>query len=249
MSDHAPLTSAPAAAVAPTDTLPKTLDFDGTSVEITDHDGAPWLTLSQIVTALGYDTPAAVTNLYTRNRAEFTPDMTALLRQGRTRVRIFSPRGAHLIGMFARTPRAKAFRRWVLDVLDRPNVGRHALPDLPAPAPEPQPPADPITPEVRAAIARRVQSTVLRQYDRLEADITAAVRRHVERCPEDRDLVRYVQHVDTPDSSLVVVHAADLWALGYQVAALPRALEGAMTALEVLEAATDRQWYPREGGG
>lgn len=33
-------------------------------------------------------------------------------------VRIFSPRGAHLIGMFSRTAKAAAFRRWVLDVLD-----------------------------------------------------------------------------------------------------------------------------------
>lgn len=34
-------------------------------------------------------------------------------------MRVFSLRGAHLIGMFARTPKAKEFRRWVLDVLDR----------------------------------------------------------------------------------------------------------------------------------
>ena len=35
-----------------------------------------------------------------------------------TETRIFSARGCHLIGMFARTDRAKAFRKWVLDVLD-----------------------------------------------------------------------------------------------------------------------------------
>ncbi|WP_354666697.1 P22AR C-terminal domain-containing protein, partial [Escherichia coli] len=33
--------------------------------------------------------------------------------------RVFSLRGAHLIAMFARTPVAKEFRRWVLDILDR----------------------------------------------------------------------------------------------------------------------------------
>lgn len=33
-------------------------------------------------------------------------------------VRIFSPRGCHLIAMFARTPRAAALRRSVLDVLE-----------------------------------------------------------------------------------------------------------------------------------
>ncbi|MDQ9668887.1 hypothetical protein RF033_15005, partial [Serratia marcescens] len=33
--------------------------------------------------------------------------------------RIFSLRGAHLIGMFARTKLAKEFRKWVLDILDQ----------------------------------------------------------------------------------------------------------------------------------
>lgn len=34
-------------------------------------------------------------------------------------VRVFSLRGAHLVAMFATTPKAKEFRRWVLDILDR----------------------------------------------------------------------------------------------------------------------------------
>lgn len=49
-------------------------------------------------------------------------------------VRIFSLRGAHLIAMFARTPVAKAFRKWVLDILDNevkeptpPLIGRRWL--------------------------------------------------------------------------------------------------------------------------
>ena len=33
-------------------------------------------------------------------------------------MRVFSLRGAHLLAMFARTPKAKEFRRWVLDILD-----------------------------------------------------------------------------------------------------------------------------------
>jgi len=32
--------------------------------------------------------------------------------------RIFSPRGRHLLAMYARTANAAAFRRWVLDVLE-----------------------------------------------------------------------------------------------------------------------------------
>ncbi|MGL9724806.1 BRO-N domain-containing protein [Sodalis sp. (in: enterobacteria)] len=37
----------------------------------------------------------------------------------RKKTRIFSLRGAHLVAMFARTPVAKEFRKWVLDILDR----------------------------------------------------------------------------------------------------------------------------------
>lgn len=40
--------------------------------------------------------------------------------------RVFSLRGAHLIAMFARTSKAQAFRRWVLDILD----GHTAAPSL-----------------------------------------------------------------------------------------------------------------------
>jgi len=38
---------------------------------------------------------------------------------GKQQTRVFSLRGAHLLGMFARTEKAKAFRKWVLDILDR----------------------------------------------------------------------------------------------------------------------------------
>lgn len=37
----------------------------------------------------------------------------------KARTRIFSLRGVHLIAMFARTPVAEDFRKWVLDILDK----------------------------------------------------------------------------------------------------------------------------------
>lgn len=40
--------------------------------------------------------------------------------------RIFSPRGCHLIAILSRTNQAKAFRRWVLDVLEAHNLGTGA---------------------------------------------------------------------------------------------------------------------------
>lgn len=38
---------------------------------------------------------------------------------GHQETRVFSLRGAHMVAMFARTPVAKEFRHWVLDILDR----------------------------------------------------------------------------------------------------------------------------------
>lgn len=49
--------------------------------------------------------------------------MTALIDVqtdgGMQKIRMFSLRGAHLIGMLSRAERAKEFRRWVLDLIDR----------------------------------------------------------------------------------------------------------------------------------
>lgn len=106
-----------------TQQLPESIQFEDTSLSVIDRNGTPWLTGLQIASALGFANPRSdMANLYRRNRDEFTNDMTAIVPHGRTRVRIFSPRGAHLIAMFARTPRAKAFRKWVLDVLDGQGV-------------------------------------------------------------------------------------------------------------------------------
>ena len=43
--------------------------------------------------------------------------MTRIVKHGRTRVRVFNREGAWLIGIFARTPIAATFRKWVLVAL------------------------------------------------------------------------------------------------------------------------------------
>ncbi|EPL1955165.1 BRO-N domain-containing protein [Citrobacter freundii] len=95
-----------------------------------------WLTAVEIAQALGYKKSDAVTQIYDRNSDEFRDDMTETLNLSASgnyqkTVRIFSLRGAHLIAMFARTPVAKEFRRWVLDILDK-EVGEPVK--TPAPA-------------------------------------------------------------------------------------------------------------------
>lgn len=119
------------------------LRFDDTVFNVVDRHGQPWLRQPQIGKALGYLEPAKkIHELYTRHADEFSEGMTALVRvpdvnphtggAGQVReVRVFSLRGAHLLGMLARTDRAKDFRRWLLDVLEE-NV--QALPPTMPPA-------------------------------------------------------------------------------------------------------------------
>lgn len=107
------------------DSLPATaLCFQDTKFEPIERPlGEVWVRGSQVASALGYSEPRrALAELFDRNAAEFTDHMTDLVKLptagGLQEVRIFSLRGAHLLGMFARTERAAEFRRWVLDVLD-----------------------------------------------------------------------------------------------------------------------------------
>ncbi|MDN4061128.1 BRO family protein [Massilia sp. YIM B02769] len=104
------------------------LAFEGTNFDTVQRKGQIWLRAAEIAQALGYSRADKVTQIYERNKDEFSSAMTLNLKlrvkgfgagNSSKDVRVFSLRGAHLIAMFARTPVAKAFRRWVLDILDR----------------------------------------------------------------------------------------------------------------------------------
>lgn len=99
------------------------LVFENTEFDVVDIHNVPWLRGYQIGKALEYTDPSqAISKLYDRNADEFTDEMTQVLdlptAGGVQPVRIFSPRGCYLLGMLARTEKAKAFRAWVLDVLE-----------------------------------------------------------------------------------------------------------------------------------
>ena len=90
------------------------------------RDNQPWFRSSEIATALGYAREDTLSRLYYRNADEFTSEMTQMVEISvdrqfgvEGRARIFSLRGCHLLAMFARTPVAKAFRKWVLDVIEQ----------------------------------------------------------------------------------------------------------------------------------
>ncbi|MHC9356960.1 P22AR C-terminal domain-containing protein [Enterobacter ludwigii] len=99
------------------------LTFHNTNFSYMEMAGQVWLTASEIGQALEYADDKAVQRIYSRHSDEFTEKMTGVVKlttpSGTQDSRVFSLRGTHLIAMFARTPKAKEFRRWVLDVLDR----------------------------------------------------------------------------------------------------------------------------------
>ena len=108
------------------------LTFENTEFDVVDIHNVPWLRLPQIGVALGYENPYKLQQLHARNADEFTDEMTQVLELptagGVQPVRVFSPRGCYLLGMLARTEKAKAFRQWVLDVLEGRTVARQSKP-------------------------------------------------------------------------------------------------------------------------
>lgn len=111
---------------------------DQVVVPYDNGDGKFWFTADTLAGLLGYADKDKVLNLFYRHEDEFSPSMTTLakvrvnginnsLREIDTR--LFSPRGAHLIGMFARTKVAKELRVWLLDLVERegsaPQLGVH----------------------------------------------------------------------------------------------------------------------------
>lgn len=119
------------------------LTFKEHSVAPFDNgDGKIWFAAKQAATLLGYTNAKSIANLYNRNADEFTTSMslvTHTVTSGKInglqhkKVRIFSLRGLHLLGMLAETPIAKDVRKWVLDLIEQeasaPQVGgiRHTI--------------------------------------------------------------------------------------------------------------------------
>lgn len=111
---------------------------DQVVIPFDNGDGKIWFTADTLAGLLGYADKDKVLNLFYRHEDEFSSSMTTVakvrvnginnsLREIDTR--LFSPRGAHLIGMFARTKVAKELRVWLLDLVEKegaaPQIGVH----------------------------------------------------------------------------------------------------------------------------
>lgn len=103
-------------------------NFQGFAFNPVTEGGAIWFTSTELAKALGYKKTDAISQIYARNADEFSESMSLTLNMKvnginnslrNKSVRVYSLRGAHLVAMFASTPKAKDFRRWALDILDR----------------------------------------------------------------------------------------------------------------------------------
>ena len=142
------------------------------------RDNQPWFKSSELARALGYSSEKAVANNYRRNEDEYSNDMRVVINSSTTGIpvmtRIFSLRGCHLLAMFARTPVAKAFRRWVLDVIEK--YGDRV-------------PVDAQTPPT-GALSRISSRTIAGELHKRHSTVLDAISRAAAVCPQRDAFVR-----------------------------------------------------------
>lgn len=108
------------------ETLPAT--FEGQSLDIYSIHGERWMMANQIGLSLELTFPSiAINKICKRNADEFGHDDTMLVdlpdALGRMQpTRVFSHKGIVKIAMFAKTPKAAAFRDWAARVLTTPQM-------------------------------------------------------------------------------------------------------------------------------
>lgn len=225
------------------------LKFHDQKFTLTHRNGQPWLRGPQIADALGYaHGRQRIQQLYEKHAAEFTDSMTALVKLktkgGEQEVRIFSLRGAHLLGMFARTERAAEFRRWVLDILDADTEGtaqRRAKPGanlLPA-QPVPQARAG-MTHNLRQRINRKAHEIALKQYDTIHAFITSWVEDNLACGATEAASEGYIETAGELADGTVLANIRDLKELVMHVG---RVIDEAGSAIATIRAIEKRSGY------
>ena len=141
------------------------LSFRDVTFDVQIHNNQIYITSGQLAEALGYANDRSISKLYNSNVDEFTPGMSHVTESVisgnlKRQTRLFSLRGAHLIAMFSRTPMAKEFRRWVLDVLENETKqnSRHS-------------PVRYLSAEEQSAINQRAHALAQRRYKPLREEL------------------------------------------------------------------------------
>lgn len=191
------------------------LTFNDVTLTPITYQNSPWIRAAELARALGYGRENQVSRLYRNNADEFTPEMTQVIEISdgpalglSVKTRIFSLRGCHLVAMFARTPVAKAFRRWVLDVLDR-------LESRPAEDRQLLPPA--LRAELKAIVDAKLSTAPADVQGKARAEIWTRFNRHFKiaeyaqlpacRMPEARDYLIELQMKSYPTKTAAAVPA------------------------------------------
>lgn len=223
------------------------LVFQNTTFTPVDRNNQPWLKATEIAQALGYANEYAVSKIFNRNKDEFTEAMTETVNLGvsgnlQNEVRIFSLRGAHLIGMFARTKLAKEFRVWVLDILDQHTATpTEIIPALPSPAT--------ISPALLEHINRKANAVTLRQYDTIKAIITEAVQSNLNCGAPEASAHEYIETYGELASNVTIINNRDLFMLASQTTSLLNSAGQALETIHRLESHLGRQLYLRKKHG
>lgn len=98
--------------------------FNGYPIELIYLDDVPYMTAETIGKALGLKNPRiSINKAYQRHADEFIGNMTCVpklaTQEDQSRgYRLFSLDGARMLAFFVQTDTAKAFRQWVLSVLN-----------------------------------------------------------------------------------------------------------------------------------
>lgn len=191
------------------------LTFNDVTLSPISHQNSLWIRAVELAHALGYAQENSVSRIYRSNSDEFTPDMTQVIEISdgadsalSTKARIFSLRGCHLVAMFARTPVAKAFRRWVLEVLDK-------LESRPAEDRQLLPPA--LRAELKAIVDAKLSTAPADVQGKARAEIWTRFNRHFKiaeyaqlpacRMPEARDYLIEMQMKSYPTKTAAAVPA------------------------------------------
>ena len=111
------------------------LTFNDKALTPIIQNNQTWLTSTDLANALGYKDTRSVTKIFSRYKDEFTTCMTLVVKlttkadslahsevlqeKPSIETRIFSLKGCQLVAMLSKTQQAKAFRKWVFDILDK----------------------------------------------------------------------------------------------------------------------------------
>ena len=101
---------------------PVTLTFQDISFTVSEGCKGPWLTSADLARALGYARADTVERLYRQSEDGFTADQSQVMFSADSQcgtIRIFSLSGCYLMALIAHTKRARAFRKWLVDLVEQ----------------------------------------------------------------------------------------------------------------------------------